>query len=325
MNRDHLLRTRRADWKKLEELVDRMGESRGKKLKADEVSEVSRLFRATSYDLSVVRTRDWGVDLENYLNDLVVRCHNQFYQSRSARRGYFGNFFLRDFPRLLRTNIRYFWIATALFYIPLLAAGTLIAIDPSLAGRILPGSVQIQMEEMYEQARTQGGSTAQAAMAGFYLNNNAGIAFRSFAMGIFFGIGTVYVLVSNGFVIGAVSGYLIARGLALPFTSFVVSHGSFELTALSIAGAGGLILGDSLLRPRQFTRLRSLQTRGIVALQLTLGAGAMLAIAALVEAFWSPSDADPVAKYVIGSVLWLLVALYFVLVGRGQEGDHAAR
>jgi hypothetical protein len=44
----------------------------------------------------------------------------------------------------------------------------------------------------------------------------------------------------------------------------------------------------------------------------------MLGIAALIEAFWSPSGVPVMLKYVVGSGLWVLVFLYLGLAGRGE-------
>lgn len=153
---------------------------------------------------------------------------------------------------------------------------------------------------------------------GFYVRNNVGIALRCFAVGIFFGALTVYVLLSNGIAIGAIGGYIVSQGHGEAFTSFVISHGSFELTAIAVAGGAGLMLGHALIHPGQRTRLESLRTMGSEAVQIAAGAAAMLVIAAVIEAFWSPSGVPSIWKYIAGTGLWLLVILYLALAGRGK-------
>ena len=54
------------------------------------------------------------------------------------------------------------------------------------------------------------------------------------------------------------------------------------------------------------------------AIKLAMGAGAMLFLAALIEAFWSPSGVPSTLKYIVGSALWIVVYLYLFLAGRGQ-------
>ena len=45
----------------------------------------------------------------------------------------------------------------------------------------------------------------------------------------------------NGIMLGAVCGYIINQGFSDNFFSFAISHGSFELTAIVISGAAGLL------------------------------------------------------------------------------------
>ena len=156
----------------------------------------------------------------------------------------------------------------------------------------------------------------RATMGGFYVYNNVGIALRAFAAGLLFGLVTIYVLVSNGIIIGTIAGYLISQDHGNAFLSFVISHGAFELTAIAVAGGAGLMLGNALLHPGRRTRLENLQVRGREAVQIAGGAVVMLLIAALLEAFWSPTAIPAIIKYTVGTLLWVLVALYLLLVGR---------
>ncbi len=322
MNRTRFISTRQKDWYRFRQLVGRAEQLRLTKLGGEEVSEFSRLFRALCYDLAVVRSRDWGVELERRLNDLVVRGHSLYYRAPPGGKGRAAlEFLLTGFPRLLRENHGYFWVALALFTIPGLIAGVLIALNPELAERLMSPEALAQMESMHSTNVRGGGlfTGQEVGMTGFYIANNVGIAFRCFALGILFGIGTAVMLVYNSMAIGAVSGYLVAKGHAMPFFSFVISHGAFELTAIVVAGTAGLVLGRSIVHPGQYTRIESLRVRGLVAIKLAAGAGAMLGVAAFVEGFWSPSGVPMVAKFIVGTILWMVVIGYLALSGRGGE------
>ena len=96
----------------------------------------------------------------------------------------------------------------------------------------------------------------------------------------------------------------------------MISHGSFELTAIAVAGGAGLMLGNALIHPGQRTRMESLKVRGLEAVQIAAGAAVMLLIAAFIEAFWSPLAVPAMLKYVVGSSLWLLVFCYLAFAGR---------
>lgn len=338
MNKQRFLTQRQPAWKRFEKLIQ---QRRGwTSLKAEEIGEFSRLLRELSHDLAIIRSRDWGQGLVTYLNNLVARGHHSFYRSHPARWSRVVDFLAREFPRMFRRNGWYFLVAAALFFVPLGVTWVAVQTNPTIAMRLLPAEALEQYDQMYgprgdehedneeaastkenednddEESLASGFDESRAAMAGFYVQHNVGIALQCFARGLLMGVGTIHTLLFNGLVIGAVAGYVLAMGHSEKFLSFVVSHGSFELTAIAIAGAGGLVLGDALVHPGQRTRLESLRVRGLEAVQLAGGAAAMLVIAALIEAFWSPAPIPAMWKYTVGSGLWLLVAVYLGLAGR---------
>lgn len=330
MTKTRFIEERGETWERFAKLLEKVDRSRLSKLSGGEVSQFSQLFRAVCYDLATVRSRDWGRELEDHLNSLVLRGHSRFYRAPPGRPGAVVRFFTRGFPRLLRANAAYFWVAVALFVVPGLISGVVVYQEPSLTGRILPASMQELMDTMYSE-ETKGSddpeetraSDAAAGMFGFYIRNNVGIAFKCFALGVFAGIGTILVLIFNSIYLGTVTGFLLERGHSERFLSFVISHGAFELTAIVVSGAAGLILGHSIVHPGVWSRLESLRRRGLDAVRLAAGAGAMLAVAALIEAFWSPSAAPSAAKYAVGSLLWVVVIAYLVLAGRDGGGGEA--
>ena len=265
-----------------------------------------------------------GAHARGRRNDLAARGHNAFYHAPPGRLFRFLQFLASGYPRVFRRNIGYFWAAAVCLFLPMAIAWLVVQNNPGLAHRVMSPEQLQMMEMMYDEDRDDETATPdelqfaerQATMGGFYVYNNVGIALRAFGAGLLFGVVTIYVLLSNGIVIGTIAGFLVSQGHGDSFLSFVISHGAFELTAIAVAGGAGLILGNAVLHPGQRTRLESLQTRGKEAVQIAGGAVVMLLIAAIIEAFWSPAAIPATVKYIVGGIFWLLVALYLTLVGR---------
>jgi uncharacterized membrane protein SpoIIM required for sporulation len=162
------------------------------------------------------------------------------------------------------------------------------------------------------------------SMFGFYIFNNIGIAFRCFAAGLTFGVGSLFVVVSNGVQAGGLAGYLVTRGDSLRFFSFVVTHGAFELTAIVLAGACGLRLGQALLMPGRLTRVQALRAAAVATAPVVYGLFGMLVVAAGLEAFWSSARwLEPGWKFVSGGVCWTLVIAWLAGGGRDRAGAVA--
>ena len=116
--------------------------------------------------------------------------------------------------------------------------------------------------------------------------------------------------------LGGVAGHLSRLGYNETFWPFVSGHGAFELTAIVICGAAGLMLGHAILAPGQRTRVMALKQQAVEALRLVMGAALMLLVAAFIEAFWSSSQLAPVVKYAVAAFLWGLVVFYLGWMGR---------
>ena len=85
-----------------------------------------------------------------------------------------------------------------------------------------------------------------------------------------------------------------------------------------IASGAGLCMGSALINTGGRSRLGSLRHRSLELAQLVSGAAAMLYIAALIEAFWSPSSLPNGVKYAFAGVAWSSVFAFLAFAGRRQ-------
>lgn len=320
MNRDRFIRQRRTDWRALEQLLSRLRNLRASRWTGRDISNLSRLYRSVCCDLSLVQSREWGYRLELYLNDLVARGHSCLYRSRPGSLRSLIRFVIHEFPQLLRYHWRFLLAAAVLFGLPFVAAGIVAATDPVLAERLVEQDHLVAAVDMYSGENFSSVdldfTDSRTMMTGFYINNNVGIAFRAFALGILAGVGTVCILLFNGLTLGCITGYLIHHGCSDNFFRFTISHGSFELTAIMVSGAAGLLIGWGIVHPGQRTRLDSLRYHGSQAIRLAFGAGVMLGFAAAIEAWFSPLPIAPLFKYLVGSLSWIVVFVWLVFGGR---------
>ncbi|HYN77242.1 MAG TPA: stage II sporulation protein M, partial [Lamprocystis sp. (in: g-proteobacteria)] len=275
------------------------------------MADFPALYRRVCADYALSRTRRYSPGLIAELHELVRRGHRCLYRRRPALLGPTLDFMAGGFPRTLRRHARVAWLAGALLFLPMAIMGVACGRDGELIHSLLDGAAVAEMESLYGPAnqRPGRGAARQAdtdlAMFGFYVSNNIGIGFRTFAAGILLGLGSVVILVFNGLTIGATAGHLTWLGLGSTFWPFVSGHGPFELTAIAISGAAGLLLGQALIAPGRLTRLAALRANARDAVVLVGGAALMLLLAAVVEAFWSASGAAAGVKYAVGVLGWV--------------------
>ncbi len=311
---------REAHWSSFSEELDSFNQGyrmRNSERATDFVEEYQRLTR----DLSVAKARGYSRRLIASLNALVVRGHNVIYVYRA---GFFRaalQFLVSGFPGRVRRERGYVFVAAAMFMGPMLAMVFAIFQAPEWVYSVMSASQVSGLEAMYDPSAEslwrERQSDGDFQMFGFYIMNNISIAFQLFASGLLFGLGSVSYLVFNGVAIGAATGHLLHAGYSQTFLSFVAGHGSFELTAIVLAGAGGMMLGHALIAPGEQSRLAALRFRARSAVEILLGAGFMLLIAAFIEAFWSSSSFVVAwVKYVVGIALWIVVLGYLIFSGR---------
>ncbi len=218
-------------------------------------------------------------------------------------------FLFDEFPAALRGNWRWFLASSALFYVPLLFCFVTTALDVDVATHLVPPMQQSALEASFLETTSRTASS-NAGMAGFYVINNVGIALRAAGAGVLFGVGTAWVLVSNGISIGAAFGYCLHIGALGNIVRFTCGHAGWELTAITVAGAAGLRLGAAVIAPGGRTRMASVRAAGPDVLRLASGAAAMLAVAAAIEGFWSGWLLPDLAKGVFAVVQLGLMAVW---------------
>ncbi|KTB68939.1 stage II sporulation protein M [Pseudomonas allii] len=294
--------------------------------KAADVADFPHQYRRLCQHLALAQERGYSSYLVDPLQQLALRGHQQLYRHRSQLAANALSFVLADFPRLVREQWRFVMIASLLFFGSLVGIALLVYLFPDLIYSIVSPQQVAEMQGMYDPDASRLGRAAERAssedwmMFGYYVMHNIGIAFQTFAAGLLFGLGSVFFLIFNGLVIGAVSGHLTEIGYGQTFWSFVIGHGAFELTAIVLAGAAGLQLGWALIAPGQLTRGESLRLAARKSVRMLCGVMLFLLIAAFIEAYWSSTTViTPWIKYLVGAVLWLLVGTYLGFAGRNRH------
>jgi uncharacterized membrane protein SpoIIM required for sporulation len=283
-------------------------------------SEVPAAYRRICTHFSLAQDRHYSPSLTDELHVLVMQGHQALYGTQSPVRQRLVYFLLADFPRLVRDEWRLVLLATVLFFGPLLSLIAVLQWFPDAVYLVLSPRAIAQIQEMYNPANQQLGmrdSDTNVAMFGFYIWNNVRIGFQTYATGLVFCLGSFFFLLFNGVHIGTVAGHLTQIGYGEPLWSFVAGHSAMELLAIVISGAAGIRLGLALLAPGALSRKAALVLHGRQSVKLMFGAAFMFAVAALIEAFWSPLKlADPTPKYVVGVFMWLLVLVWLLFSGR---------
>ncbi len=304
---------REDSWKELDALLQKLSARPMSRASTSDVLRLGELYRAACTDLMLAEAHDLPRDTVAYLHGLVGRAHNAVYRGTGFRFSDWGVALFGEVPRQLRSDPA-FRIAALTFWGAFLICALLAAGQPDFARTVLGEAYVDQMDDMHSRADMS--QRDDTTMAGFYINHNTSIGLQCFAWGLTFGIGSLYVLLSNGMLLGTVFGHMATTPHAAKFFTFVTAHGPFELTAVVLSGTAGLRMGWGLIDTKGQSRLDSLKREATKALPI-LGASVVLFfLAAFLEGFVSASAIPYPGKAAIALGSTLLLVIYIGFGGR---------
>ena len=315
------LEKRRPHWNRLEQLVAASGRKSVTALTPAELQELALLYRQSASDLSTVREDPTSTQLAGYLNQLLGRAHNLIYMGRRSDKRGIWTFYKEIYPRIFRETFADTFLAFLLFFVAGIAGMLMGIADPGFSHYFL-GPHMMQSIENHKMWTDSIVTVKPLASSGI-LTNNMSVAFAAFAAGIT-GIGTVWMMLMNGLMMGVIAVACWREGMSLPLWSFVAAHGVLELPAIFIAGGAGLGIAKGLLFPGVLPRKESLVQAGAKSVRLVLGTIPLLLIAGLVEGFVSPTSLPAVMKFMLAGALGTLMVLY-LMSGRNAEVMNAAK
>jgi len=312
-------------------------------LNEDEVVEFGNLYRRTASDLNQAQTFVSGDTTVRFLNDLVARAYLLIYGKTKIDLRGMVMFLVWGWPAVFRRYLPHFLLAGALFTFG--AAFGFLACFPWLKDKasveaahnaqsfLLPtGMSTIQPREEGEKDPTgeEGrGSDYYAAFSLFLFTHNVTVTLFAFALGITFGVGTVWFMFENGLMLGVLAAIFLEAEMKdrghhyfLTFVTGIVPHGVLEIPACLIGGAAGLLLAQGMIRARPWPRRQELARLGKEAFLLVSGAIPLLLVAGLLEAgvARAPDQFFPsMVKLTVACVFGVLFLIYTLLLGWGKN------
>lgn len=282
------------------------------------------LYRRLCQSLALSIQRGYSPALTEYLQTMVLNCHKSLYGTAVERPLTLRYWLFHLLPQRVREEWRLVLLTMIAFWGVALFVGLLVWFQPHWAYSFMSPDELHKMHNMYLPGKTavgRGGSAGDVQMFGFYIWNNVSICFRTFAGGIFAGIPAIFSITFNGVHLGVVAAWLTKDPATRhTFWSFVITHSSFEVTGLLLAGVSGMRMGLSLINPGRLSRRHSLYAASQYIFPVIVGAALLTFLAAFFEGFWSASPSIPMnVKYGVGSVCWLLVIGFFCFAGRPKR------
>lgn len=295
-------------WRALAERIARL--KRHRTLSIEEALGAVEAYRNLARDLASARRLVPGTRTAAALEALFTQLHATL--SRHPSGGWRGLLsVLRDDVPVVTRELapRILWMGVLM--IASGAAGFwLIATYPSLINLIASEEMIQHVEEGKLWTDGLVNVTPSSILSVRILSNNIMVALFAVCSGFLFGLGSFYLMLLNGLMLGATFAFVHQHGLAERLFEFVIAHGMVELSVICLAGAMGTAIADSLIRPTHGTRRESFRWCVRRLAPLMGLCAALLVGAGVIEGFVSPDPAFPLASRIaIGICSWFLMVL----------------
>ena len=317
---------READWQRLEAMLDLIEKKSPRRLSSEDLFELPRLYRSTLSALSIARETSLDGSMIAYLESLSTRAYFILYGCRESFWKQLGGFFAQGWPAAVRGMVPEIAIIAALFIGSALAGYFLVMADPGWFGAIVPGelasgrNMQASAETLRQSIYGAPEHDGLHIFATFLFTHNSQISIMAFALGFAFGIPTLFLIASNGVMLGAFYAVFMSKGLGVGFTGWLMIHGSTELSAIILAGAAGLHIGRAVAFPGARSRLAAAGEAGRRGALVMIGVVIMLLVAGLLEGFARQLITVDAVRFAIAAGMFALWVVYFTLGGRRRHG-----
>ena len=278
MKETRFIEQKKDNWKELENLLEE---------KTPNPDRLSELFVEVTDDLSYARTYYGNRVVRVYLNQLTQFLFRKLFRNSVNHFKRFRQFVFDDLPVSVFKFRKQLFLALVIFLISS-AIGVFTAIhDPEFSQSIL-GSGYVSITEQNIQSGDPMAIYKNEHFMNMFLRiatNNLLVAYRCFIFGLLFSVGSVWILVFNGIMVGVFQYFFIQKGIVWDSVLTIWMHGAMEIPAIIISGGAGLILGSGLVFPGTYTRMQALRISARSGIKIMAAITPIIIVAAFIETF----------------------------------------
>lgn len=266
-------------WKEYEYLIDMAS--------AQSPDALADIYTDITADLSFARTHYPNSQVTEYLNGMALTLHNEIYKGKREKLSRFKDFWAREIPLAVydaRREMRASFVVFLLF----IAVGVISTILDETFPRLILGDGYVDMTINNIQNGVPTDVYAKRSESSMFMGitmNNLRVGVITFVLGVFTSLGTGWIVMSNGIMVGAFLSLFAQYGVFGPAALAVMQHGTLELSTIVIEGAAGFVMGNAWLFPGTYSRIESFRRGAKRGLKITLGAMPIVVMAAFIEAF----------------------------------------
>jgi uncharacterized membrane protein SpoIIM required for sporulation len=278
--------------------------------------KLSDLYIEVTDDLSYAKTFYPNSKVVAYLNGVAATAHLKIYVTKKESKNRFITFFKTEFPLEFYQHQKQLLIAFSVFLFFAIVGAFSAANDVDFVRMILGDSYVNMTLENISKGDPMAVYKQQAEMDMFLgiTINNIRVAMMAFVLGTLFSLGTLFVLMQNGIMLGSFLYFFYDKDLLWESSRTIWIHGTIEIAVIIIAGCAGMVLGNGLLFPKTYSRLESFKKSIKAGLKIMVSTIPFFIVAGFLEGFVTRHTEMPdwLAIFIIVTSLSILIFYYII-------------
>lgn len=272
---------------------------------------LAEVYTDLTSDLAFAQTHYPDSRITIYLNKLSSVLHNSIYRNKREKWTRILTFWTQEVP-LVMYDARKLLLASFLIFLISMLIGVMSQCFDHDFCRIILGDYYVDMTlDNIAKGKPMAVYDSDGELNMFLgiTFNNIRVSFMMFVSGILTSIATGACLFQNSVMLGCFETFFAQRGLLYESFLAVFLHGTLEISAIIIAAAGGLAIGNGWLFPGTYSRLVSFRRGAKRGLKIVAGTVPVFILAGFIEGFVTRHTEVPDAI----RLAFILLSLAFVI------------
>ena len=308
-------------WRSVEELIDNVN--------FEMPDRLAEAYTDLTADLAFAQTHYPHSRITIYLNNLSSSLHNELYRNKREKWSRVLTFWTQEVPDVMWKERRLLLISFLIFMVSVLI-GVLSTLGDASFPRLILGDGYMDMTlENIAKGKPMGvyGSEEESVMFLGITLNNIMVSFNIFVSGVLTSFMPGYQLFQNGIMVGCFDTFFYQHRLLCESLLATMLHGALELSAIVVAGAAGLAMGNGWLFPGTYSRIVSFQRGAKRGMKIVVGTVPLFILAGFIESFITRhTEINDFVRLTVILLSLCFVIFYFIyLPYKRNHYKHASR
>lgn len=275
----------------------------------DNPDELASQYIHVVNDLAYAQTYYPKSKVIAYLNQLSANAYQKIYKTKTTDTNRIVSFWKTEVPLICYQYRKFIYIAFIIFSTFTFIGAISAANDGEFVRSVLGDDyVNMSLEniEAGDPVAVYKSGSNWGSFIGITINNLR-VGIIAFVLGVFLGIGTLYIMFKNCIMLGSFQYFFYEKGVLWESVRGIWIHGAMEIFAIVIECAAGLILGASILFPATHSRYTSFKMGAKTGIKILISTFPFTFAAGFLEGF--------ITRYSNIMPHWLSVAIIIITLG----------